>query len=110
VLVMQLCHQLRLLSTQSNIIVSDHSFPPANFSKPILIRTWMTKKWFDCYAVLMFINTTWLDLTVLPEESYSPRVIHINSSTEITSLVLSVSSVKQCRTESHFKVPLFLRQ
>jgi len=40
--------------------------------------------------------------TVLPEDGiyiYSPRVIRIDSSTEITSLVPSVSSVKLCRTE-----------
>jgi len=49
--------------------------------------------------------------TVLPEDgvnlSYSPRVIRIDSSTEITSLVQSVSSVKLCRTEMRFKVHFF---
>jgi len=49
--------------------------------------------------------------TVLPEDggnlSYSPRVIRIDSSTEITSLVPSVPSVKLCRTEIRFKVHFF---
>jgi len=50
-------------------------------------------------------------LTVLPEDggnlSYSLRVIRIDSSTEITSLVPSVSSVKLCRTKIRFKVHFF---
>jgi len=39
--------------------------------------------------------------------SYSPRLIHIDSSAEITSLVPSVPSVKLCRTEIRFKVHFF---
>jgi len=47
----------------------------------------------------------------MPEDSgnlsYSPCVIRTDSSTEITSLVLSVSNVKLCWTERHFKVHFF---
>jgi len=50
--------------------------------------------------------------TVLPEKgvtlSYPPNVIFIDSSTEITSLVLSVSNMKLCQTEKRFKVDFFV--